>query len=263
MKKATHKSASPVLNNRSLIGDFSTLVPILKEGMRVLDVGCGTGAITKDIAEKVGDTGTVIGIDQSGELIEEGKALFDFPPNLELINVGLFEYEPSEKFDLIVSARVLQWLNNPQAAVRKMKTWLRPSGQISILDYNHQALAWTPEPPESMQNFYQAFLDWRASLGLNNAIADDLAGYFEKAGFQQIAIIPANEVYQKGADNFLHKAGIWIEVAKSVGPKMIAAGFTTESLRQQAMRDHQAWIATEAEEMVMQLNDVRGKVQTN
>ena len=258
MKQSTHKSSAPVLNNRSLEKDYSTLVPILKKGMRVLDVGCGTGAITLGIAKKVGVTGQVIGIDRSKDLIEEGKALFDFPDNLACIVTSIFEYEPKEKFDLIVSARVLQWLDNPQAALLKMKTWLKPNGQISILDYNHEALAWTPAPPKSMQLFYRGFLDWRSNMGLNNAIAEDLPDYFEKAGLQQIEVISANEIYNKGAANFLHKAGIWIEVAKGVGQKMVAEGFVTEELRLKAMEEHQHWIETEAEQMIMKLKEVRG-----
>ena len=84
MKKATHKSSAPILNARTLEKDFSTLVPILKEGLRVLDVGCGAGAISKGIAEKVGKTGQVVGIDRNQELIEEGKVLFGFQNNLTL-----------------------------------------------------------------------------------------------------------------------------------------------------------------------------------
>lgn len=258
MKKASHKSSAPVLNNRTLESDFPTLLPILKKGMRVLDVGCGTGAITKGIAQKVGKTGQVIGIDRNQELIEEGKALFNFPDNLTFLITELLAYEPSEKFDLIVSARVLQWLPNPEAALQKMKTWLKKNGRISILDYNHEALAWTPQPPKSMQIFYQGFLDWRANMDCNNSIAEDLEGYFENAGFENIEVINSNEVYNKGSANFLHKAGIWLEVARTVGLKMVAEGFVTEELRLKAMKEHQHWIATEAEQMIMKLNDVRG-----
>ena len=109
-----------------------------------------------------------------------------------------------------------------------------------------------------MQLFYRGFLDWRSNMGLNNAIAEDLPNYFEKAGLQQIEVISANEIYNKGAANFLHKAGIWIEVAKGVGQKMVAEGFVTEELRLKAISDHQKWIESDAEQMVMKLNEVRG-----
>ena len=50
------KGTASILNNRSLKKDYRTLVPMLKKGMRVLDVGCGTGVISIGIAEKVGIT---------------------------------------------------------------------------------------------------------------------------------------------------------------------------------------------------------------
>ena len=208
MSKATKraempKGSAPILNYRSLAKDYATLIPLLEEGMRVLDVGCGTGAITLGIAEKIGKTGRVIGLDSSDHLIKEGKDLFDLPNNLELIVGDLFCYEPEEKFDLIVSARVLQWLNNPKAALAKLKTLLKPNGQISILDYNHEALEWTPEPPKSMQQFYAAFLKWKKEAGMNNRIVEDLPNYFEELGFKAIKSINANEIYQK--ERLFHK----------------------------------------------------------
>ena len=48
------KAATKIYDNRSLEKDFRTLKPVLKEGMIVLDVGCGTGAISKDVAKIVG-----------------------------------------------------------------------------------------------------------------------------------------------------------------------------------------------------------------
>jgi len=263
MSKATKRAEMPkgsatVLNYRSLEKDYATLIPLLKEGMRVLDVGCGTGAITLGIAERVGKTGQVIGLDSSEHLIKEGKDLFDLPNNLELMAGDLFSYKPTEKFDLIVSARVLQWLNNPKVALAKLKTLLKTGGQISILDYNHEELEWTPEPPKSMQQFYAAFLKWKKEAGMNNRIAEDLPNYFGELGFHSIESINANEVYQKGKANFLPKIGIWTKVAESRGLQMQRDGYVTNELRVQAIEEYNKWIETDAEQMIMKLNDVSG-----
>lgn len=265
MSKATKRAEMPkgsatVLNYRSLEKDYATLIPLLKEGMRVLDVGCGTGAITLGIAEKVGKIGQVIGLDSSEHLIKEGKALFELPNNLELIAGDLFSYAPVEKFDLIVSARVLQWLNNPKAALAKMKTLLKPNGQISILDYNHEELEWTPEPPKSMQQFYAAFLKWKKEAGMNNRIAEDLPSYFEELGFKAIESVNANEVYKRGNPNFLPKIGIWTKVAESRGLQMQRDGYVTNELRLEAIEAYNEWIKTDAEQMIMKLNDVRASL---
>lgn len=251
------QNGTKIFDNRSLELDYATLLPLLKQGLRVLDVGCGTGAISKGIADRVGKTGTVIGIDNTEAFIISGRESYKSTPNLELIHANLFEYEPTEKFDLIVSARVLQWLSNPVEALKKLKKLLKPHAQISILDYNHDHLEWKPSPPESMKNFYQTFLKWRADAGMNNQIADNLPEYLEQAGFHSIEVLNSNEVYTKGEANFISKIGIWSVVAGS--SQMVEEGYLKDTDRLKAIKEYNNWIQTEAELMVMKLKEIRGK----
>jgi len=60
-----HQTTNKIFDNRSLEVDYATLIPILKKGMRVLDVGCGTGAIS----ERVGIWSKVANLKQK---VEEG-----------------------------------------------------------------------------------------------------------------------------------------------------------------------------------------------
>lgn len=254
------KGSSSILNQRSLEKDYSTLVPLLQKGMNVLDVGCGSGAISAGIACKVGTEGRVVGIDRSEHLIAEGKGLFKETKNLELIQSDLFSFDSEEKFDLIVSARVLQWLKNPKEALRKMKTLLKSDGYISILDYNHTALEWHPQPPQSMLRFYQAFLDWRTDAGMNNQISEDLPTYFEEVGLKEVEVLDANEIYEKGVENFHAKAGIWTKVAESRGLQLQEEGYTTEKLRIQAITEYNEWVNSHAKKMIMKLKEIRGRM---
>ena len=57
------QGANKVLDRRNIENSYSSLLELLHDGMAVLDVGCGSGAITADIAQKVGKNGRVIGID--------------------------------------------------------------------------------------------------------------------------------------------------------------------------------------------------------
>jgi len=259
-ERAVMPKDSSILDSRSLENSYSTLLPLLKKGMRVLDVGCGTGAISAGIAAVVGSTGAVVGIDSSDHLIAKGKTDHADLTNLTLQQADLFAYTPTEKFDLIVSARVLQWLSNPREALLKFRSLLRPGGYISILDYNHTQLEWTPAPPESMQQFYQAFLDWRADAGMDNEIADHLSTHFEQLGFHSIATLNADEVYTKGESNFAEKVGIWSKVAELRGPQVVEGGFITEAERLQAIADYQVWLNESATKMVMKLKDVRAGI---
>ncbi|CAM3882147.1 Putative methyltransferase [Flavobacterium branchiophilum] len=251
------EEATKIFDNRSLAVDYRTLIPILKEGMLILDIGCGTGSISKDIANKIGDNGKIIGIDNTEKFIISGKNSYNNVKNIELIHCDLFDYETNEKFDLIISARTLQWLSNPKLALTKMKSLLKPDGIISILDYNHNKLVWNPEPPNSMKEFYKTFLKWRSDAGMNNGIADALPTLMKEIGLEEIEKINSDEHYEKHREDFKSKVGIWSKVAGS--KQMVEEGYLDDNLRLKAIEEYDKWIENEAISMTMKLNEVRGK----
>lgn len=252
------QNATKIFDSRSLVRDYRNLVQVLKPGITVLDIGCGTGSISKDIANYIGKDGQVIGIDNTESTIKSGKESYQSISNLELISIDLFEYNPEIKFDLIVSARTLQWLNNPKEALLKMKSLLKPNGQISILDYDHTNLVWNPSPPESMQEFYKTFLKWRQDAGMNNKIAEDLPELLKKVGFHSIEKINSDEVYNREDSDFKSKIGIWLKVAGST--QMVEEGYLDNNLRLKAIEEYDNWIENSALSMTMKLNEVRGKL---
>lgn len=253
-----NEEAKKVYDRRSLAIDFRHLKSILTKGMRVLDIGCGTGAISKDIAMLVGETGEVVGIDNTLEVIEHGKKLYEDVANLTLVHVDLFNFEEEKKFDLVVGARVIQWLSTPKEALQKIKTLLNPKGKISILDYNHNRLEWVPLPPLSMLNFYKGFLKWRADAGINNAIGTDLPNLMKEVGFNNIEVINSDETYSKKRIDFKERMKIWSDVA---GLKQISEeGYVSDYNRLRAIDEYNFWVDHNALSMTMRLNEVRASL---
>lgn len=250
--KVIHRenSSTKIFDDRSLKGDYRTLVPLLKKGMRVLDVGCGSGSITKDIRDI---TGSVIGIDNTEKFIQAGKEHF---PGLDLRCVDIFNFTDTEAFDLVISARTMQWLRNVDEALSKMKSLLKPGGILSILDYNHTKIEWQPEPPSSMKKFYAAFLKWREDAGMNNHVADDLPGLLQQTGFTSIQVFNSDEHYRRGEENFVFRAGIWSKVAEL--KQIVEEGYCSEAERLQAIEEYNEWVPEKANSMTMKLNEVRG-----
>ncbi len=251
------QDATKIFDNRSLRVDYRTLEPILKKGILVLDVGCGTGSISRDVANIIGNSGKVIGIDNTEKFIKSGKETYKLIKNLELIHSDLFDFETNQKFDLIISARTLQWLSNPTDALLKMKSLLKPNGIISILDYNHNKIEWNPEIPTSMKEFYNTFLKWRSDAGMNNAIADELPMLFKEIGMVDIEIINSDEHYERYREDFNSKVGIWSKVAGST--QMVEEGYIDDNLRLKAIEEYDKWVENNAVSMTMKLNEVRGK----
>lgn len=245
--------SNKIFDDRTLATDYRTLQSLLRPGMKVLDVGCGTGSITRDIAKLVG---FITGIDNTEKFIVAGKENFGNIRNMELIATDLFQFEPEDKFDLIVSARTMQWLSDVPRALRKMKAMLKEGGTLSILDYNHTKVEWMPEPPAVMNKFYAAFLKWRAEAGMNNQVGDDLPRLFQEAGFRNIQKFNSDEHYTREGENFVFRAGIWSKVAAI---KQIAdEGYISESERLQAIEEYNEWVENTAQSMTLKLNETRG-----
>lgn len=244
-----------IFNQRTLVKDYRTLISALKPGLRVLDIGCGTGTITKDIADFVGENGYVVGIDNTASFIEEGKTAFNNVQNLELIHSDLMDFDFSEKFDLIVSARTFQWISTIDKAIDKVKELLKPNGQISILDYNHEMIDWNPKIPATMQHYYNMFLMWRKDAGMNNRIGFDLIDIFEEHGFDQVEIFNADEHYERQSPNHLDNLKLWSKVAGS--KQMVEEGYISDEERLSAIEDYNDWADNDAISMTLKLREVR------
>jgi ubiquinone/menaquinone biosynthesis C-methylase UbiE len=263
MKTAEQRAEMPkgqnfVLDRRTVENSNRNLMALIKEGDNVLDVGCGTGAITKDIVKLVGAEGFVQGIDSSEHLIIQAKNTYSNISNLEFQLADINTYSPETKFNVITSARVLQWLSNPREVLEKMKGLLKTGGAIAILDYNHEKIEFNPPIPFSMRKFYNAFLKWRKDSGIDNEIADHLKGMFESIGMKSITVEDQAEISTPDKDSFHDEIVIWNKVAELRGPQLVTDGYITEEERLLAISEYRDWMNIEAKYMKLYLLAVTG-----
>ena len=233
-----------VLDARSLAASHRRLAGQLRPGLAVLDVGCGTGAITRGIAEAVAPGGRAVGIDENADMIARALQAHAGVPGLAFALGDAYALPFDAAFDLVTAARVLQWLADPVGALRAMIRAVRPGGSLVVLDFNHEKIAWTPDPPASMRRFYAAFLAWRAGAGLDNAIADRLPALFEEAGLAGVVATTQHESRRRGEPVFEALAGIWTHVAATRGHQMVADGALTEAERAAAEAEYREWVGT-------------------
>jgi SAM-dependent methyltransferase len=252
------EGTSAILNARSLQSSNRRLAEMLRPGLTVLDVGCGTGAITRGIAEAVVPHGRVVGIDANARLIEEARRTHGDVPGLSFDVCDIDRLPYHDSFDVVTAARVLQWLAKPLEALQTVAAAVKPGGAILVLDYNHEKIHWLPPPPESMQTFYEAFLRWRADSGMDNAIADHVAAMFTTTGLMGIVETPQHEVTRRGDPDFEARLGIWADVAASRGHQMVADGMLTDAQRVAAEAEYRGWIRHKAECQILYLIAVEG-----
>jgi SAM-dependent methyltransferase len=122
------------------------LLPHLRPGLDLLDVGCGPGTITVDLALAVAP-GRVLGVDRSAEVLHKaaelavardaGNAVFEQADAYDLPYAA-------GSFDVVHAHQVLQHLADPVAALREMRRVLRPGGVLALRDADYSAMTWYP-----------------------------------------------------------------------------------------------------------------------
>jgi ubiquinone/menaquinone biosynthesis C-methylase UbiE len=102
-----------------------------KTGQRILDIGCGCGAITIELAKQVGPSGHVLGIDISVPMLERARQLTDkeLPADYVLADATVYPFDP-ESFDLLVSRFGVMFFADPVLSFRNLRNALRPKGQL-------------------------------------------------------------------------------------------------------------------------------------
>jgi trans-aconitate 2-methyltransferase len=105
----------------------------LKGNKEILDIGCGDGKITAEIAGHVPD-GTVIGVDNSLAMIKLARELFstDEYPNLSFALMDAAALSFTEKFDIVFSNAALHWLKNHEPVLHGIHRALKPGGRILL-----------------------------------------------------------------------------------------------------------------------------------
>lgn len=107
----------------------------LHAGQKALEVGCGPGGMSLALADAVGMTGTVNGIDNSGVMIAEAKRRSAHHPQVQFETGDAQELGFGDGgFDACYSERVFQHLDAPETALKEMLRVLRPGGRVVVVD---------------------------------------------------------------------------------------------------------------------------------
>ena len=101
---------------------------------RVLDVGCGTGIVARRAASRVGDEGTVVGLDVNDEMLDvAGATTSEGRLSIEWRHGDATELPFDDKsFGVVVSQQVLQFVSDPRAALREIRRVLAPDGRVAV-----------------------------------------------------------------------------------------------------------------------------------
>ncbi|ONK10279.1 methyltransferase domain-containing protein [Streptomyces sp. MP131-18] len=163
------------------------LLPRLRPGLSLLDIGCGPGTLTADLAERVAP-GHVTAVDHEPSILPAARA--------EAAGRGLtgitfatadahaLDFE-DDSFDVVHAHQVLQHLTDPVGALREMRRVCRPDGVVAVRDADYAAMTWYPQVP-GLAEWLALYRRLALSGGGEPDAGRRLASWAGRAGFSEV-----------------------------------------------------------------------------
>ena len=131
----------------------------VRDGMRVLDLGCGWGSLTLWLAEHYPQLQiTAVSNSASQRSFIEDRCRMSGFTNVEVITADINEFEPSGRYDRVISIEMFEHMRNWQELLRRISTWLSADGRLFIHVFSHRQVPYVFEGTWAAERFFTAGL---------------------------------------------------------------------------------------------------------
>ena len=194
----------------------------LAPGTSVLDVGCGSGAVSLWLAERVGPTGRVLGVDASADQVAVARARARGLPQAEFRTLAAEALDRlDERFDLVFARFLLVHVAEPMAVLRAMLDRVRPGGLLACDEQELAAAACLPATGAFTASTALAYRASRAS-GLDYDHGARLYAQFLDLGCTDVRLAVVQPALTGPAKR------LWPLFFRESGPNLAAQGHCTE-----------------------------------
>ena len=197
----------------------------LSKGLRVADIGCGTGLVSLWIGTQVGAEGRVVGVDISCEQLKVAQAN---AAAAGLTNVSFQEgsaYEtnlPCGQFDMIYSRFLMCHIREPAKALREMRALLNPDGILVCEDHDDGGIFSEP-PTRAYQRLVEISDAVNRARGLDSYIGLKLPRLVGEAGFTRPQVMVKQIAELRGPNKHF-----WEITLREATQAILAAGIATQ-----------------------------------
>jgi len=187
------------------------LLADLKPGMSLLDVGCGPGTLTADLAERVAP-GRVTAVEVTpgaldlarAEAAARGRTNLTFVAS-DIHHLGF----AAGSFDIVHAHQVLQYATDPVGALRELRRVCRPGGTVAVRDSDYAAFAWYPALPE-LDEWLALYRRMARQTGGEPDAGRRLLSWARAAGFTEVVATSSTWCFATPADRAWW-GGMWAD----------------------------------------------------
>ncbi|MFI1677542.1 MULTISPECIES: class I SAM-dependent methyltransferase [unclassified Streptomyces] len=233
----THGHHESVLRShtwRTVANSAAYLAGSLKPHMTVLDIGCGPGTITADLAALVPD-GRVTGVDRAPAILDRARATAAERgvDNVEFAVADVHDLDyPDDSFCVVHAHQVLQHVGDPVRALREMRRVCKPGGIVAVRDADYEAMTWHPRTPV-MDEWLDLYRQVARANGGEPDAGRRLKSWALEAGFTDVTATADTWCYSS-EDERAWWSGLWADrtVESAYAERAVAGGHTdAERLR--------------------------------
>jgi len=148
-----------------------------RAGQTIVDVGCGPGLTTLELAERVGPQGRVVAIDGSMRFVEISQRKTQDLDHVEVVRADVRALDlPAASADAAFLRWVLCFLDDPQTALKGIARVLKPGGRLVVMDYyNYEAFVDQPGSESFRQVFRAVYESFSCGLDIGGQVPQMMA----------------------------------------------------------------------------------------